>query len=205
MYFCSMKRALLWTVVLLTSSTVGFLYYIGFFMSLEVKEGTEGGYLLGGFYHTGPYEEVGGTFLRAQAAADSLGFPTDTLIGCYFDDPNSVEADSLQSFIGAVLASGDFSYVGNIDPGHLEMHAIFEGEALYVDFPFKNDLSMIVGAIRVYPFLTKEAEKRGFETGQVYEIYTENTIRYVFQTYPVAQEASDSFWELMEDSGDQME
>ncbi len=205
MYFCSMKRALLWTVVLLTSSTVGFLYYIGFFMSLEVKEGTEGGYLLGGFYHTGPYEEVGGTFLRAQAEADSLGFPTDTLIGCYFDDPNSVEADSLQSFIGAVLASGDFSYVGNIDPGHLEMHAIFEGEALYVDFPFKNDLSMIVGAIRVYPFLTKEAEKRGFETGQVYEIYTENTIRYVFQTYPVAQEASDSFWELMEDSGDQME
>lgn len=197
-----MKRALLWTVVLLTSSTVGFLYYIGFFMSLEVKEGPEGGYLLGGFYHTGPYEEVGATFMRAKSAADSLGFPTDTLIGCYFDDPNTVEADSLQSFIGAVVASGDFSYVGNIDPGHLEIHAIFEGDALYVDFPFKNDLSMIVGAIRVYPFLTKEAEKRGFETGQVYEIYTENTIRYVFQTYPVAQEASDSFWELVDESGD---
>lgn len=171
-------------------------------MSLEVKEGPEGGYLLGGFYHTGPYEEVGETFLRAKAAADSLGFPTDTLVGCYFDDPNTVEADSLQSFIGAVLASGDFSYVGNIDPGHLEIHAIFKGEALYVDFPLKNDLSMIVGAIRVYPFLTKEAEKRGFETGQVYEIYSENTIRYVFQTYPVAQEASDSFWELVDDSGD---
>ena len=197
-----MKRALLWTVVLLTSSTVGFLYYIGFFMNLEVKEGMEGGYLLGGFYHMGPYEEVGETFMKAKAAADSLGFPTDTLIGCYFDDPNTVAADSLQSFIGAVVASGDFSYVGNIDPGHLEIHAIFEGEALYVDFPFKNDLSMIVGAIRVYPFLTKEAEKRGFETGQVYEIYTENTIRYVFQTYPVAQEASDSFWELMEETGD---
>jgi hypothetical protein len=189
-------------VILLTSSTVGFLYYIGFFMSLEVKEGMEGGYLLGGYYHTGPYEEVGETFMKAKAAADSLGFPTDTLIGCYFDDPNTVAADSLQSFIGAVVASGDFSYVGNIDPGHLEIHAIFEGEALYVDFPFKNDISMIVGAIRVYPFLTKEAEKRGFETGQVYEIYTENTIRYVFQTYPVAQEASDSFWELVEDSGD---
>ena len=197
-----MKRALLWTVILLNSSTVGFLYYIGFFMSLEVKEGMEGGYLLGGYYHTGPYEEVGETFMKAKAAADSLGFPTDTLIGCYFDDPNTVAADSLQSFIGAVVASGDFSYVGNIDPGQLEIHAIFEGEALYVDFPFKNDISMIVGAIRVYPFLTKEAEKRGFETGQVYEIYTENTIRYVFQTYPVAQEASDSFWELVEDSGD---
>ncbi|HAB36243.1 MAG TPA: hypothetical protein DCE58_06580 [Cryomorphaceae bacterium] len=197
-----MKRALLWTVVLLTSSTVGFLYYIGFFMNLEVKEGMEGGYLLGGFYHMGPYEEVGETFMKAKAAADSLGFPTDTLIGCYFDDPNTVAADSLQSFIGAVVASGDFSYVGNIDPGHLEIHAIFEGEALYVDFPYKNDLSMIVGAIRVYPFLTKEAEKRGFETGQVYEIYTENTIRYVFQTYPVAQEASDSFWELVEETGD---
>ena len=36
------------------------------------------------------------------------------------------------------------------------------------------------------PFLTDEAAKRGFEVGQVYEIYTEHTIRYVFQSYPKA-------------------
>ncbi|MFZ8866686.1 MAG: hypothetical protein ACO2YT_06835 [Schleiferiaceae bacterium] len=183
-----MKRILLWIVILLCTATSGLMYYVGFFNSLEVRQGLEGDYLLGGYAHTGAYEDIGPTFNRVKATADSMGFPTDTLIGCYFDDPNAVEKDSLHSFVGVLIASGDWSYMGNIDPGSLELFPIYGGDALYVDFPYKNDLSIIAGAIRVYPFLTEEAEKRGFEVGQVYEIYTEHTIRYVFQSYPKAIE-----------------
>ncbi|MDG1253119.1 MAG: hypothetical protein P8N56_05505 [Schleiferiaceae bacterium] len=190
-----MKRMILWFVILLSSGTVGLLIYLGLFAKLEVQTGTEGGYLLGGFYHQGPYEEIGPTFIRTAQAADSLGFPTDTLIGVYFSDPENVPADSLESYVGAVMASGDLSYVGNIDPGHLSLLPIYEGAALFVDFPRKNDLSLIIGSIRVYPFLTEEAKKRGFEVGQVYEVYSESTIRYVFQAYSEAQDSLGGIWE----------
>lgn len=202
MYFCPMKRTLLWFVILLCSAITGLLFYVGFFQSLEVQSGQQGGYLLGGFYHVGPYEQIGPTFERTHRIADSLGFPTDTLIGFYFSDPEVVPADSLESFVGALVASGDFAYVGNIDPGQLNLFPIYEGEALYVDFPRKNDLSMIVGAIRVYPFLTDEAAKRGFEVGQVYEIYTESNIRYVFQAYAAAQDSSSAWWEEIAEIAD---
>ncbi len=195
MYFCLMKRILLWFVILLCTGTTGLLYYVGFFQTLEVQTGQEGGYLLGGFYHVGPYEQVGPTFERTLHVADSLGFPTDTLIGCYFNDPEVVPADSLESFVGALVASGDLAYVGNMDPGQLQLFPIYEGEALFVDFPRKNDLSMIVGVMRVYPFLTKEAAKRGFEVGQIYEIYTESNIRFVFQAYAAAQDSISAWGE----------
>jgi len=197
-----MKRMLLWFVILLCTAITGFLYYVGMFQSLEVQSGQEGGYLLGGFYHVGPYEQIGPTFERTQRIADSLGFPTDTLIGCYFSDPEIVPSDSLESYVGAVVASGDFAYVGNMDPGHLELYPIYEGEALFVDFPRKNDVSMIVGALRIYPFLTEEAAKRGFEVGQVYEIYTESNIRYVFQAYAAAQDSSSAWWEEIAEIAD---
>jgi len=193
---------LLWFVILLCTAITGFLYYVGMFQSLEVQSGQEGGYLLGGFYHVGPYEQIGPTFERTQRIADSLGFPTDTLIGCYFSDPEIVPSDSLESYVGAVVASGDFAYVGNMDPGHLELYPIYEGEALFVDFPRKNDVSMIVGALRIYPFLTEEAAKRGFEVGQVYEIYTESNIRYVFQAYAAAQDSSSAWWEEIAEIAD---
>lgn len=194
MYFCLMKQKLLLFVILLSTATVGFLVYLGLFRTLEVQSGVEGGYALAGYYHYGPYEEIGSTFNKTARAADSLGFPIDTLIGVYFNDPEIVQADSLESFTGAVMASGDLSYVGNIDPGALEVLTIYEGEALYVDFPRKNDLSIILGALKVYPFLTEEAKKRGFEVGQVYEIYSESTIRYVFQAYAEAQDSTMGVW-----------
>lgn len=204
-----MKRLIIWTSIILTSCVIGGMYFMGFFTQLEVIEQYEGGYLLGGFYHKGPYEQIGLTVEKVKKTADSLGFPTDTIIGCYFDDPNEIAPDSLQSFVGAILASGDFTLIGNIEPGNLDVHPIFNGSALTVDFPNTNSWSPMIGALRVYPYLTQEAEKRGFETGQVYEIYTSNSIRYVFQTFPVAQEASESFWNLIEnpevDSTNEME
>ena len=195
--FVSMKRILLILVIILTSGTAGFLYYLGLFSPLTPLEGTEGGYLLGGVYHTGPYEEIGPAFSKVQSMADSMGILTETMVGCYFDNPKEIEADSLHSFVGVVLATGEeMNTPGNMDYGALSLYAIGKGEAIMVDFPRKNDLSMIIGAIRVYPFLTKEAEARGFEVGEVYEIYSEDNIRYVFQAFPVAQDSTELEWEL---------
>jgi len=190
-----MKRILLWSVILLTSTTIGLLYYFGFFVSIEVHKGPQGGYLLGGYYHTGSYEKMGPTFEKTKRSAEALGFPTDTLIAFYLNDPDKVPEDSLLSFVGAIIHSGDIHLAGNVEHGDLEIMPIFKGPALYVDFPYKNAFSSMIGAMRVYPFLTKEAEKRGFEAGQVYEIYSENRIRYVFQAYPVANEMQDAVME----------
>jgi hypothetical protein len=50
---------------------------------------------------------------------------------------------------------------------------------------------MYVGIMRAYGALGEAATEAGLEPGWVYEVHTKGNVRFVFQEYPVAQEAEE--------------
>jgi hypothetical protein len=185
-----MVRKLLWAVAALSLLFVGLAAWLGAFTKLQINDSVQGGYVVAGYDHTGPFEKIGAAFVRAQATADSLGLSSDEMIGIYYSNPEEVEEDSLLSYAGVVLGRTSEN-LGTMDFSDLRLERIPEGRALWIDFAKPNDLAIMVGAMRAYPMLTKASIEAGLEPGLVYEIHSEGMIRFVFQEYPVAEEVID--------------
>ena len=189
-YLCRMVRKILWAVAALSLLIAGLAAWLGAFTKLQINDSVQGGYVVAGYDHTGPFEKIGAAFVRAQSTADSLGLSSDEMIGIYYSNPEEVEDDSLLSYAGVVLGRTSEN-LGTMDFADLRLERIPEGRALWIDFAKPNDLAIMVGALRAYPMLTKASIEAGLEPGLVYEIHSEGMIRFVFQEYPVAEEAID--------------
>ncbi|MFG0329113.1 MAG: GyrI-like domain-containing protein [Phycisphaerales bacterium] len=66
-------------------------------MEIEVKEMPE--YRVAAAPHTGPYTGIGGAFEKLFGWAGPNGFigPFSTMLGVYYDDPKTTDADDLKS------------------------------------------------------------------------------------------------------------
>jgi hypothetical protein len=185
-----MVRKILWVLGSVVLLGVGAAAWLGAFRTMVINDSVQGGYIVAGYDHTGPFEEIGPVFERAHATTDSLGIVAEEYVGVYYSNPDEVAEDSLQSFAGVVVGRGEED-LGTLDYADLRLERIPEGRALWIEAPKPNDLAMIVAIIRAYPKLGEAAQKAGLEPGWVYEVHTDSTVRFVFQEYPVAQEAID--------------
>ena len=72
-YLCLMVRKILWAVAALSLLIAGLAAWLGAFTKLQINDSIQGGYVVAGYDHTGPFEQIGAAFVRAQTTADSLG------------------------------------------------------------------------------------------------------------------------------------
>lgn len=184
-----MVRKLIGVIASIVLVGVGILAWLGAFRSLTVNESRQGGLIVAGYDYTGPFEGIGSTFERAKQTADSLGLPSDHMVGVYYSNPEEVAEDSLLSFAGVVVGTSEED-LGTLDFAGLRLERVPTGNALWIDFYRPNDLAIVVGALRAYPMLTEAAQSRGLEPGWVYEIYRGDSIRYVFQEFAEAEDPS---------------
>jgi len=154
------------------------LWVLGFFTTLVIQQGNEGGYQLAGYVHQGPYKTLGETFDRLDSTAEVLGLQMTDRIGLYYNNPNDVQQDSLLSFVAVVMAEKGFA-MGNMDLADLMQESIPHGQGIYIDFPRSRPLSHLIGPLRCYPALNARAEEEGWVSGVVFEIYGSDYIRYV--------------------------
>ncbi|MFM7233524.1 MAG: GyrI-like domain-containing protein [Flavobacteriales bacterium] len=177
-----MKKFLV-VALFLVLVTVLYLAMNGLFSSAEVNEVDMPGYRIAGIEHRGPYEEIGAAFERIHQLADSCGIPAK-LIGVYFDDPSTMESDSLRSIAGVIVSEQDSAKLSAVS-GVVTM-SIPAGPAAAVDFKTEGKLAMIIGAMKSYPTLTKHMVSSGKaeKIQYVYEVYNESSTRYVMQYKP---------------------
>jgi hypothetical protein len=185
-----MVRKIIWIVASLVLVVVGLLAWLGAFTSLTVNDSPQGGYVVMGYDYMGPFEKIGPVYERVVAKSDSLGISTDSLVGVYYSNPDEVAPDSLLSFVGVVVGKSDDD-LGTLDFGGLRPERIPSGRALWIDFPYSSTLGMYIGIMRAYGALGEAATEAGLEPGWVYEVHTKGNVRFVFQEYPVAQEAEE--------------
>jgi DNA gyrase inhibitor GyrI len=178
----NMKKLL---VVIVFILLVGILYLSmnGVFRAVEIREDVMPGYRIMGIEHRGRYEKIGGAFERIRQLSDSSGVPLK-MIGIYYDNPEKVQDDSLRSVAGLIVSTEDSARLAA--KGGLVAITIPSGPAAVVDFNTEGKVSMIIGAMKAYPALTKymETSSKAESIQFVYEVYGEKSTRYVMQYAP---------------------
>jgi len=101
--------------------------------------------------------------------------------GIYYDDPKTTPGEELRSIAGCILEPADTSRIKSLSG----KYAIMEiPEKLYVtsEIPFRSQLSVFAGIVKVYPALKKYMKDKGYAQVPAMEIYDSNkTIIYLFE------------------------
>ncbi|MDA8771650.1 GyrI-like domain-containing protein [Flavobacteriales bacterium] len=156
----------------------GLLMSQGLYSSIEIEQGEQGGFILLGMDHIGPYQEIGTAFEALRSK-----FPEGEFSGVYFDDPETVPADSLHSFAGMKVSAAEAIRQIGLDHS-LRTFEIEQRPAHFVNWGHgDNMVGIIIGTMKAYPALTAACEETGWsgDSPLAYEDYSSEGIRYVMQ------------------------
>ncbi len=157
-------------IALLLLLVFGFLAYMGFFNSMEVKERKMGPYLYAYKSFQGPYSETGPVFDSVYKTLEQNNISTTSRgIGIYYDDPGHVEENQLRSDCGVILSPGEEEKAKGVEG--LKVATLEEGVFLVTEFPLKNSLSYMLGPQKGYPALTQYANEKGYSMATPFELY----------------------------------
>ncbi|MBW0432675.1 GyrI-like domain-containing protein [Leptospira yasudae] len=153
-------KILLLSILVLGVALVGFLFYMGAFDRVQVREETQGPFYILSHERIGDYRNVGLTFEVLQKELPEKGFKDFKLFGIYLDNPNEVPKDKLRSEVGAIFAEP----ISKIPDGlsiELKARTIPAKKYLVAEFPLKNFLSIFLGIYKVYPKIFRACEEKG--------------------------------------------
>ena len=177
-HFCDIRpmKKVLWIVLALVAIVFGFLISQGLYRTVEVQQGEQGGFILVGVDHVGPYMEIGNAFAEVQAQ-----FPDGEFAGIYYDNPEFVAEDSLRSFAGVKVSATDGLEAIAAHP-EFRLVEVEKGPSLYTEWSGGSGVvSMILGTMKAYPALKAACEETGLcsETSIAFEEYSDAGTRYV--------------------------
>ena len=177
-HFCDIRpmKKILWIVLALVALVFGFLTSQGLYRTVEVQQGEQGGFILVGVDHVGPYMEIGGAFAKVKAQ-----FPDGKLAGIYYHNPEFVPEDSLRSFAGVKVSATEGLEAIAAYP-EFRLVEIEKGPALYTQWSGGSGLvSIILGTMKAYPALKAACEETGLctENSIAFEEYSDAGTRYV--------------------------
>ena len=120
--------------------------------------------------HIGDYSK---THIVQNEIYESLladGIETTQGFGIYYDDPNTVEITKLRSDLGCILNSENSK---KIEPFSAKYNIRIKekSQCIVIEFPFKNQLSILAGIMKAYPAFKEYATENGVELGEAMEIY----------------------------------
>jgi hypothetical protein len=172
-------------VILVIASDMAMLYYFarrfGAFVPVRPETKTIEPMWLAYNTHSGPYQLIGPVCDGVYAALnETQGIATELGFGLYFDNPRRVAKDQLRSIGGCIVpADKAAGLTGKTLP--FRMASLPGGQAVVVRFPFRGRMSIMVGAMRVYPAMNRHFTEAGVPEGPIMEIYDPKggEIRYV--------------------------
>jgi len=170
-------KKVLWIVLALVAIVFGFLISQGLYRTVEVEQGEQGGFILVGVDHVGPYMEIGGAFAKVKTQ-----FPDGELAGIYYDNPEFVPEDSLRSFAGVKVSAATEGLEAIAAHPGFRLVEVEKGPALYTEWSGGSGVvSMILGTMKAYPALKAACEETGLctENSIAFEEYSDSGTLYV--------------------------
>jgi hypothetical protein len=173
---------LLIVIVVLVLVVLGWLAYMGVFTTPKVSVQKIGPYTLVYEEYTGPYSGSGPVIGRVYSALKADGIETRKGFGIYLNDPKNTTPDQLRSLLGCVLEEKDLGKAGQLRK-QFKVSRWAAADCLVAEFPIRNNLSYMIGPLKVYPALNKELNARGWKMGACLELYDmpAKKILFIFQ------------------------
>ncbi len=177
-----MKKILL-IIVIIIIAILSLFSYEGIWGSATIEKSVEGGYLMIGIEHRGAYYKISNTMKRLEQEVKEAGLINPSFAGVYYDDPDKVAEDSLRSF-AAVIVNNPTDSVKLVSMNGYKVVKIEKGNALICDMKTHDMVSSIIAIYKAYPaftayFVTHPEEAKTIK--YTYELYKEDTTRFVFQ------------------------
>jgi len=146
--------------------------WLGGFKKVQFSVQEAGGEVLAYESHTGDYKNVGKimdkmyyALLNEEKVECFRGF------GIYYDNPQQVEKSKLRSDVGNILENPTPELLEKLEKKY-NIKTLDRQKFVVAEFPYKNQMSVVMGIMKVYPALTRYCkENQNNENGFVMEIY----------------------------------
>ncbi len=149
-----------------------FLAHIGLFVEIVVEEKEMGPYVLVYEDHKGDYKGTANiqdniyySLLRSHNIKTYKGF------GIYYDNPKEVATSELRSIAGVILEEKDYDKKKFLTDEGYSIKEVEARKSIVVEFPYKNNFSVMLGLMRVYPVIEEYIKSNDLENKEMMEIY----------------------------------
>ncbi|MFH1709438.1 MAG: GyrI-like domain-containing protein [bacterium] len=179
-----MKKALIVLGVFLIIAAVAALSclsYLGLFSPVRITEKQMGPLTFVYVPHKGDYSKVGPVINDVCGRlSGEFGIKNARAMGIYYSDPRTTKKEDLKSDVGCLLDISDVLRVDAIMK-KMKVRMMFTKKYCTAEFPRKNDISIIMGIIKVYPKMSKYMKAKGYKPTPAIEIYEKDRIIYAFE------------------------
>lgn len=160
-------------IVLVIAGIVAGLYaYYGGFKKVEFEITQSGGEILVYKSVTGDYSQTGKVSDEIYyQLIDDYKIETTKGFGIYYDNPREVAKEELRSDVGVILPE-QHSDKKEMLESEFKVEIFPAGDFVVTEFPYKGQLSVMIGVIRVYPALERFVKDNNLNPATpVMEIY----------------------------------
>jgi effector-binding domain-containing protein len=158
-------------LLVLLAAAASYLYYLGIFSSVVVQEKTIEPMKLVYRVHYGDYRQIGKVIDGVYASLEAkFKIKATKGFGIYYDNPKATETNALRSIGGCILEEKDYAKLPQIEK-KFKISTMPSSKCVVIEFPYKQQLFIMAGIIKVYPELEKYLHKKGYKEAPVMEIY----------------------------------
>ncbi|MCB1139022.1 MAG: GyrI-like domain-containing protein [Leptospiraceae bacterium] len=143
--------------------------YMGGFRAVEVEEGSFGPHIMIFATHRGPYENLQSSWDDFQKSYEEAGLKKCHSLSVYLDAPDT-PPEELRTIIGCAIDDLSDAERANLARRFPVFH-IPAMDAMVSEFPFRNGLSFMLGAMKVYPEFQRVMQERNFQPAVAFEVY----------------------------------
>ncbi len=165
---------------LLIVSAFFYSLYLGVFSKITVDEKVDGGYKLVGLEFKGPYSKAGQFMAEVDEKLSAYDIRSQRSFGIYYDNPKNILPANCRSFVGVVLEKEDIDKIQKLKFAGFKVDSISKANSIVSYFPIKSSLSYMIGAMKVYPKLTKYMNAKVYSSSLSLEIYDKKNKKITF-------------------------
>ncbi len=156
-------------VFILLILLLSFLGYFSFFASINFIEKEVGPFTIAYEEYIGPYQETGQIIDKIYYQLLDEGIITTKGFGVFYDNPREVRGSELRSIVGCIIEE-DITKLSNSSENY-QVQIIDRKLNILTEFPYKNEMSILFGIMKVYPALEEYIRKNEYISTPIMEIY----------------------------------
>jgi hypothetical protein len=175
-----MLKKFFFLLLLVVFAIIVFAVYLGVFNEIKMEEKQEGGYVIAGYDVLGPYSMAGKSMSDVDVKVRNAGLQLTMGLGIYYDDPKVVPPQKCRSFIGFILDKQSLNKITDLKTAGLKVDTILPASSVVAEFPLKNNLSYMIGPMKVYPVFSTYMNQKRYKPALSFEIYDKLHDKIVF-------------------------
>jgi len=176
-------------VIVLLVAGVGLYGYLGGFAPVKIERGSVAGMEIVYTAYAGSYSKIAKSWARFQKEWTAAGLKDCDAVGIYLDPPGTPDA-KLRWILGCRIDALSPEEKGSLR-SKMSTASLPASDALLSVFPYKNDLSYMLGPMKVYPEMMKRAKADNVTPLLAIELYGPfSAVKDIHFTMPVGTEKS---------------